>query len=176
MNATTESLDAPQREFFGKYRGQVTDNADPLGRGRLQVKVPQVLGDLAVWAHPCVPYAGPQLGWYTMPEIETGVWIEFEAGDPSHPIWSGFFWNDGDIDSADTDPNIKFFRTKKALLRIDDSSGEIIIENTDGSRITLTSDEIVIKSAIVKQEASGSKTTNLSAASFKVNDGNMEVL
>ena len=107
---------------------------------------------------------------------KAGGWVEFEAGDPSYPIWTGFFWNDGDIDSADTDPSIKFFRTKKALLRIDDSSGEIIIENTDGSTITLTSDEIVIKSATVKQEASGGKSTNLSSASFKANDGNLEVL
>jgi uncharacterized protein involved in type VI secretion and phage assembly len=176
MNATNDSLNMPPREYFGKYRGQVTDNVDPLGNGRLQVRVPQVLGDVTVWAQPCVPYAGPQLGWYTMPEIDTGVWVEFEAGDPSYPIWTGFFWNDGDIDSADTDPNIKFFRTNKALLRIDDSSGEIVIENTDGSTITFTSNEIVIKSATVKQEASGGKKTNLSSASFKVNDGNMEVL
>lgn len=176
MNATSESLNAPTREFYGKYRGQVTDNADPLGKGRLQVRVPQVLGDVTVWAQPCVPYAGPQLGWYSMPEIDTGVWVEFEAGDPSYPIWTGFFWNDGDIDSGDADPNIKFFRTNKTLLRIDDSSGEIVIENTDGSKIVLTSDEIVITSATVKQEASGGKTTNLSSSSFKVNDGNLEVL
>ena len=176
MSATSDSLNMPPRDFFGKYRGQVTDNADPLGNGRLQVRVPQVLGDVSVWAQPCVPYAGPQLGWYTTPEIDTGVWVEFEAGAPSYPIWTGFFWNDGDIDSADTDPSIKFFRTKKALLRIDDSSGEIIFENTDGSTITFTSDEIVIKSATVKQEASGGKSTNLSSASFKANDGNLEVL
>jgi uncharacterized protein involved in type VI secretion and phage assembly len=142
----------------------------------LQVRVPQVLGDVSVWAQPCVPYAGPQLGWYTMPEIDTGVWVEFEAGDPSYPIWTGFFWNEGDIDSADTDPTIKFFRTNTALLRIDDSNGEIVIENTDGSTIKFTTDEIVIKSATVKQEASGGKTTNLSSASLKVNDGNLEVL
>jgi hypothetical protein len=176
MNATSESLNTPSREYFGKYRGQVTDNVDPLKKGRLQVRVPQVLGDVTVWAQPCVPYAGAQLGWYTMPEIDTGVWIEFEAGDPSYPIWTGFFWNDGDIDSADADPSIKFFRTNNVLLRIDDASGVIVIENSGGSKITVTSDEIVIKSATVKQEASGGKQTNLSSASFKVNNGNLEVL
>jgi len=176
MSSANDALNQARREYFGKYRGQVTDNADPLRKGRLKVRVPQVLGTVEVWASPCVPYAGPQLGWYTMPEINTGAWIEFEAGDPSYPIWSGFFWNDGDIDSADADPNIKFFKTNKASVRIDDSSGEVIIKNDSDSTITFTSQEIVIKSAAVKQEASGGKKTNLSATSFKVNDGNLEVL
>ena len=67
--------------YFGKYRGTVANNLDPLGRGRLQVSVPAVLGDVSAWAMPCVPYAGPNLGFYTMPEIGTGIWVEFEAGD-----------------------------------------------------------------------------------------------
>ncbi len=175
----SEPASAPRqdrREYYGKYRGQVTDNADPLSKGRLKVRVPPVLGTVEVWASPCVPYAGPKLGWYTMPEIETGVWVEFEAGDPSYPIWTGFFWNDGDIDSADSDPDVKFFKTKKMTFRIDDANGEIIIKNESDSTITFTSDEIVIKSASVKQQASGGKKTDLSAASFKVNEGNLEVL
>lgn len=176
MSITNDLQNQTSREFFGKYRGQVIDNVDPLRKGRLQVRVPQVLGNVTVWAEPCVPYAGPQLGWYSMPEINTGVWVEFEAGDQSYPIWTGFFWNDGDISSEDSDPNIKFIRTNKVVLRIDDASGEIVIENTSGSSITFTTDEIVIKSAAINQEASGGKKTNLSSASFKVNNGNLEVL
>ena len=176
MSAANDPLSQPRKEFFGKYRGLVTDNVDPLTKGRLKVQVPPVLGTVEVWASPCVPYAGPKLGWYTMPEVNTGVWIEFEAGDPSYPIWAGFFWNDGDIDAADADPGIKFFKTNKVSVRIDDSNGEIVIKNDSDSTITFTSQEIVIKSATVKQEASGSKKTNLSSASFKVNDGNLEVL
>lgn len=176
MSGNGDPMDQARREYFGKYRGQVTDNVDPLTKGRLKVRVPQVLGSVEVWASPCVPYAGPQLGWYSMPEIDTGVWVEFEAGDPSYPIWAGFFWNDGDIDSADADPNIKFFKTKKTSVRIDDSNGEIVIKNDSDSTITFTTSEIVVKSATVKQEASAGKKTELSASSFKVNDGNLEVL
>ena len=162
--------------YFGKYRGTVADNLDPLKRGRLRVIVPAVLGSDQYWALPCVPYAGPQLGFYTMPELGTPVWIEFEAGDPSFPIWSGCFWNDGDIAAADADPKIKFFKTNKFTLRIDDNNGEIIIENDSGSQIKLTGQEILIKSSTVKQEAAGGRKTELSSASFKVNDGSQEVL
>ena len=163
-------------EFYGKYRGRVVDNVDPLKKGRLKVLVPPVLGGIAVWATPCVPYAGPKLGLYAMPEIDTGVWIEFEAGDPSHPIWTGFFWNDGDIDDADADPAIKFFKTRKFTLRIDDNNGEIVIENDCGSQIKITAQDILHKSATVKQEASAGRKTELGVAGFKVNDGSLEVL
>jgi uncharacterized protein involved in type VI secretion and phage assembly len=170
------ALTEPRREFFGKYRGTVVDNADPTKRGRLRVQAPAVLGTVEVWAMPCVPYAGPQLGFYAMPENGTGVWIEFEAGDPSYPIWTGFFWGKDDIDQADADPKIKFFKTKKFTLRIDDGNGEIVIENDSGSQIKLTSNEILHKSSTVKQEAAGGRKTDLSSASFKVNDGSLEVL
>ncbi len=162
--------------FYGKYRGTVTDNDDPLKTGRLRVLVPAVLGNEESWALPCVPYAGDGVGFYAMPELGTSVWVEFEAGEVSYPIWSGCFWNAGGIDPADADPQIKFFRTKKFKLRIDDGNGEIIIENDSGSQIKLTAEEIVIKSSAVKQEAAGGRKTELSAASFRVNNGSMEVL
>lgn len=162
--------------YFGKYRGTVSDNADPLKRGRLQILVPAVLGDVPAWAMPCVPYAGPNLGLYALPEVGTGIWVEFEAGDVSFPIWSGCFWGDGDIDPADADPKIKFFRTSKFILRVDDGTGEVVIKNDSGSEITLTAQEILHKSSTVKQEAAGGRKTELSSASFKVNDGSVEVL
>lgn len=162
--------------YYGKYRGIVIDNADTQKRGRLRVTVPAVLGAVELWAVPCVPYAGPNLGFYAMPEVGTGVWIEFEGGDLGYPIWVGFFWAENDIDQADSDPKIKFLKTNKFKLRIDDGNGEIIIENDSGSQIKLTAQEILHKSSTVKQEAAGGRKTELSAASFKVNDGAAEVL
>ncbi|MFL4470100.1 phage baseplate assembly protein V [Tateyamaria armeniaca] len=176
MNQMADRPGQAQTEFYGKYRGQVVDNTDPQSKGRLLITVPQVLNEVPVWAEPCVPYAGRNIGFYAMPEIGGGVWIEFEAGDPSYPIWTGCFWADGDIPSEDADPSIKFFRMNKATIRIDDSNGEILIENDSGHSITMTTSEITIKSNTVKQEASGSKVTELSASSFKVNNGNLEVL
>ena len=167
---------AQQSHFFGKYRGQVADNDDPLKRGRLRVRVPAVLNEVEVWALPCVPYAGPSLGFYFMPEVGAVVWVEFEAGDTNVPIWSGFMWNDGDVPSADAKPDIKFIRTKKFTLRIDDSNGEIIIENDSGSQIKITAQEILHKSSTVKQEAAGNRKTELSSAGYRVNEVSLEVL
>lgn len=77
-------------KFFGKYRGKVESNEDPLGLGRVQVSVPSVLGEgTRAWAMPCVPYAGAGVGVFLIPPAQANVWVEFEAGDPAFPIWAG---------------------------------------------------------------------------------------
>ena len=79
--------------YYGKYRGVVLNNIDPMQMGRLMVQGPDVTG-LAPgsWAMPCVPIAGLQNGMVALPVIGSGVWIEFEQGNPDHPIWTGCFW------------------------------------------------------------------------------------
>lgn len=79
--------------FLGKYRGLVLNNIDPMQQGRLQVQVPDVAGVIpTTWAMPCVPIAGIQNGMVALPVIGSGVWVEFEQGNPQHPIWVGCFW------------------------------------------------------------------------------------
>jgi uncharacterized protein involved in type VI secretion and phage assembly len=78
---------------LGKYRGTVVNNIDPLQIGRIQVMVSDVSGvALSSWAMPCVPLAGIQNGFFTVPQPGSGVWVEFEHGDPDYPVWSGCFW------------------------------------------------------------------------------------
>jgi uncharacterized protein involved in type VI secretion and phage assembly len=84
---------ADANRFFGKYRGIVLNNVDPLQTGRLMVQVPDVSTILpSTWAMPCLPFAGIQSGFYAVPEIGSQVWIEYEQGDPDYPIWVGCFW------------------------------------------------------------------------------------
>jgi hypothetical protein len=84
------------KPYLGKFRGTVVNNVDPMFRGRLLVQVPDVLGPVpSSWAEPCVPLAGPTgppMGVYMVPPIGAGVWVEFEQGDPNHPIWVGCRW------------------------------------------------------------------------------------
>jgi uncharacterized protein involved in type VI secretion and phage assembly len=81
------------RTFYGKYRGTVVNNVDPMQIGRIQVVVPDVSNVmLSSWAMPCVPVAGIQMGLFTVPTIGAGVWVEFERGDADHPIWVGGYW------------------------------------------------------------------------------------
>lgn len=91
-------MTSPQTDqrYYGKYRGTVITVEDPMRMGRLIAQVPQVLGVLpSTWAMPCVPFAGMQSGAWTIPPIGSGVWMEFEQGDPRYPIWTGGYWGSG---------------------------------------------------------------------------------
>lgn len=127
--------------FYGKYRGTVSDIEDPSKLGRLKATVPEVLGDEATgWAAPCVPYSGDNMGFYSIPEVGTGVWIEFEAGDVTRPIWSGCWWSDGQLpqneQGADTAPPLKIWRTKAGLLlAFDDDAESITLSDQNGSNL-----------------------------------------
>jgi hypothetical protein len=135
-----EMLEVMEGRFFGKYRGLVKDNKDPTGRGRLKVIVPAVMGDEQVWALPCTPYAGNNIGLYVMPEPDTGVWIEFEAGDPSYPIWVGCFWADGQVPKNERGtqaaPSLKIIRSQKGLMvTLDDQQQIITLSDKDGNNM-----------------------------------------
>lgn len=87
------SVPSAPRKFFGKYRGLVIQNVDPLLIGRVLVIVPDVSNIIPTsWAMPCVPIAGIQSGMFAVPTIGAGVWVEFEQGDPDYPIWVGGYW------------------------------------------------------------------------------------
>jgi hypothetical protein len=89
-------------KFFGKYRGKVENNIDPFQQGRLQVSCPAVFGEGSLsWAMPCAPFAGSGVGFFALPPVGANVWVEFEAGDPDYPIWSGCFWNEREAPVSD---------------------------------------------------------------------------
>ena len=68
----------------GVHAGVVLDNTDPLMRRRLLVRVPDVTGE-ALWAMACLPVPGTP----GTPALGDAVWVAFESGDPSRPVWLG---------------------------------------------------------------------------------------
>jgi uncharacterized protein involved in type VI secretion and phage assembly len=71
--------------YPGVYRATVMDNLDPAQSGRLQVQVPDVLGTGGMWAS-----ASTSLGTVSEPPaIGSGVWVQFDGGDPNRPEWTG---------------------------------------------------------------------------------------
>jgi hypothetical protein len=164
-----------QQQYFGKYRGKVVDNQDPAKRGSIQVRVPAVLGEVSVWALPCVPYAGPKVGFYAIPPVDAAVWVEFEGGRLDYPIWSGCFWAEGEIESADADPKVFFFRTPAGFIRMKEADGTIEIETDGGTSIVMSATEIKVDGKTIKNTAGGS-ATELGAAGFDAMNGALKVM
>ena len=147
-----------RKRYYGKYRGLVIDNIDPLQIGRVMAQVPALLGETpSSWAMPCVPAAGIQAGCFIVPPIGSQVWIEFEQGDPDYPIWAGGFWGlVADVPALATAPpaippgqNICLQTTGQNMLLISDSAptpatGGIILKSTTGAMIVVNDTGIYI--------------------------------
>ena len=118
-------LERVKHRFFGKYRGVVTDvDATTM---RIKASVPSVLPNISTgWCTACVPYAGPQVGFVMLPEVGTGVWIEFEGGDVSFPIWTGCYWRTDEVPKA-ASATVKTIVTKAGSIALDDDAGSITL-------------------------------------------------
>jgi hypothetical protein len=165
--ALIDVLDRLRNRFFGKYRGVVTDiDEDNL---RIKATVPAVLADQPTgWCRACVPYAGIGSGFAFLPEIGAGVWIEFEGGDVSYPIWAGCFWHDGEQPPEAT-AVVKAIVTRSGhSILLDDDGVTITISDQNDNTVTLGPDGITLQR--------GANSIAIGDAEVNVNDGALEVM
>lgn len=163
-------------QFFGKYRGKVENNLDPLMMGRVQVSVPAVLGGGTLsWAMPCVPYAGSGVGFFAVPPVGANVWVEFEGGNPDAPILAGCFWGVGEVPASPAVPQVKVWKTDAITLQLSDLPG------AGGFTLEVRPPAVPTPLKIVC-DATGIELSNAAAkvkltpASVSVNDGALEVI
>ena len=175
---TSSNTAAAQTGFYGKYRGTVVNNIDPLQIGRIQAIVPDV-GSLvpSTWAMPCVPVAGPNMGFFALPMIGSGVWIEFERGDPDHPIWVGCYWGmaaELPLMSHIVPPVVPGITLQTPLkngMVISDTpgpTGGILMQTTTGAMISVSDVGIIIsngKGAMINMVG---PTTDINAAALTI--------
>lgn len=166
-------------KYYGKYRGTVLDNIDPMQIGRLMVQIPDVSNILpSTWAMPCFPFAGIQCGSYALPPIGTGVWIEFEQGDSDYPIWVGGFW--GSVSEVPalalaTPPGLQSIvlqTTGQNTLMISDTpgpTGGILLKTSSGAMISISDVGITITNG---QGA----TIMMTGPSVTINEGALQVI
>ncbi|WP_404558428.1 phage baseplate assembly protein V [Bradyrhizobium niftali] len=160
-------VDRLRNRFFGKYRGVVTDvDASTF---RIKAKVPAVLaGQPSGWARACVPFAGDGFGFAFLPEVGSGVWVEFEGGDVSYPIWVGGFWHDGEAPPDATD-TVKAIVTKSnQKILIDQDGGSITITDDNNNTVTLDSSGMTL--------SRGGQQIQISDSEVNVNQGALEVM
>jgi uncharacterized protein involved in type VI secretion and phage assembly len=152
---TTSSSQSETKKFYGKYRGTVINNVDPLMMGRINVMVPDVSNVIpSTWAMPCLPVGGIQNGMFSVPPIGAGVWVEFEQGDPDYPIWTGcFYGTPAEVPTLariapPLIPAITFQTTLQNGLIISDTpgpTGGILLKSTTGAALIVNDTGIYIQ-------------------------------
>lgn len=163
-------------QFFGKYRGQVENNIDPMMLGRVQVSVPAVLGSGSLsWAMPCSPYGGNGVGFFAIPPNGANVWVEFEAGDPDYPIWSGCFWGTGEVPAQPALPFVKVLKTDTMTLKLDDTPGAGGFTLEVNPPVAPGQITVVCNVSGVEISVGAAKIT-MTPASVSINNGALEVI
>lgn len=171
---------AIDQKRFGKYRGFVTNNSDPEKRGRVKLRIPSVMGDQeSDWALPCLPFGGlADQGFFTIPQVDAQVWVEFEEGDPQRPIWTGTFWqqeSDVPAEAALDQPTTRLLKTSSGhILQFDDEDGKEKIRLHHQSEAEITFDE---KGSIAITDSNGAVLTlNADSNEITVTDANGNAL
>lgn len=155
--------------YYGKYRGIVTENDDPQKQGRLKVKIPKLFGDEELeWAYPCIQFASSGFGMCFIPKIDDLVWVEFECGEVSCPVWTGMWWiKDGlpkeytldkqliktlsghtmEFSGKENEVYYRISDTSGQKIEVDSTNQKIVIKDVSGQNITIDTKNQIIQLA-----------------------------
>jgi len=141
-----ELIEWRNEHHFGKYRGIVDSVEEGDDLGFIAVKVPELFGrdHLVEHVRACSPFAGNKHGLVVIPEPGDAVWVEFEAGKPSLPIWTGFWWADGHLPEPKGKLVRSFITTKGHKLLLDDDADEVKLIHSAGPSLVMTGDDVTI--------------------------------
>lgn len=166
---------APRR-YYGKYRGKVENNVDPMMLGRVQVSVPRVLGESTLaWAMPCVPYAGSGVGIFAVPPTGAHVWVEFEAGEIDKAILAGCFWGMGEVPASPAVAQMKVWKTDGITVELSDVPGAGGLTIKVGAPAVPVPITFSCTASGIELSIGASKVL-LSATSVSINNGALEVI
>jgi uncharacterized protein involved in type VI secretion and phage assembly len=147
-----KQLDRTQSEqkFLGNYRGVVEADNDPYNSGRVRIRVFGVFDDILTenlpWAIMSDPFMGGISGWggFIVPDVGSHVWVFFEAGDPTQPVYfagaPAVPHGPPEATENGTYPRNKVIRTSVGhVIEIDDSEGanRIRVHHSSGTDVLI---------------------------------------
>lgn len=100
--------------LYGVYEGILHSTVDPQRKGRVQVRIPHIIGerdtDYTVWCNVSTPTGGEDAGCMITPEKKDNVicLVQFMSGDINKPVVTGFI-NAGNPQDPDTPKESKEF-------------------------------------------------------------------
>jgi type VI secretion system secreted protein VgrG len=120
--------------------GEVTDNNDPQGLGRIRVQFPwqkYANGESTPWIRMTNPHSGSGKGMYFIPEIGEEVLVTFENRNAEKPVVLGTMYN-GKQKSGFATPNndFKVTQTRTGIkIVMNDASKSMLLEDPSGNKV-----------------------------------------
>lgn len=150
MSAQPRSRTADNR-FYGTFEGIVTRTDDPEGEGRVKVTYPWFNKKMeSEWAPVMQFFAGPGHGSFFVPVEGSLVLCSCRHGDLRKPVIVGGLYNGEDKPNSDHVRRREIASENGHRLAMYDSKGDskgaIVLEDSSGCKITLSSTgHVVIK-------------------------------
>ena len=115
--------------YYSRYRGVVVDNDDPYSMNRLKVAIPDIHGGIILWAEPVGQHGSVDTGFkYLTPKVQDLVWVSFENGNPSKPLWEYLGWGLKEVPQELAKPNSLGIVTPNGnKLLLDEDDGQLTI-------------------------------------------------
>lgn len=165
--------------YYGIYRGTVESVEEGDNLGIISVKIPDVFGPTHTVSRvrPCSPFAGDKHGFVAIPEPGDGVWIQFEAGKTSLPVWIGFWWASGEIPDPKGKLVRSFITTKGHKFVLDDDADEITLLHSGGAEMKMTGSDVTITigNASIEMSSSEIKLAVGPTASLKITSSEITI-
>ena len=141
-------MESMQR-FYSLYVAIVADNNDPEKLGRIKISIPEMTAGqvLNKWITPQVAFGGNNNGFVAIPNVGENVWVTFRCGDPRFPIYIGSFWTKDQFpeEALEDYPNTLLIKSKQGhYIKINDTTGEISVNQSNGNTVNISEDEINI--------------------------------
>ncbi len=137
----------PLDKWGGVVPAIVTNTDDPKDVGRVKVKYPWMSDDAeSFWARVINPGAGPEAGFFCIPDVGDEVIVAFEHGDFNEPYVLGGVWNgknkitgSGASGSAGERPLVRSWtsRTGHEIGMFDNADNKIEVKTAGGHNILL---------------------------------------
>jgi len=198
LQGQPSEVDQTRPRIGGVTLGVVTNTDDPLGLGRIKVKLPWLSDTVeSAWARIAVPWAGQGMGSYFLPETDDEVMVSFRHGDLRHAYIVGFLWSAGARPPEETPrAGRRELRSKSGhKLQFDDLAGtervalrskgghQVLLDDTSGGakltiadsagKLSITLD--VSRGAISIEAARGDITLRAPAGKISLQAGTVEI-
>mgnify|MGYP003380872828 CR=1 FL=1 len=141
----------PLDRYPSVVTGVVTNTEDPKKWGRVKVKYAWMSeDDESDWARVVGVGAGPDAGYFIIPEVDDEVVVAFGYGDFGQPIVIGGLWHgkaapppEGIGAASGEKPQVRTWHSRKGhkIIFYDDSANKVQIETAGGLQIVLDDTE-----------------------------------
>jgi len=140
-----------RQPFCPIVMGIVVDNKDPEKMGRVKVQVPSILGvqdeSQCLWAMPSMLFEGQQF----IPRVKDPVWIMFQGGDLSKPVYVGTWYRKDVMPDPEALHNRHYLYYRKLKdntehkFYVEPEKHEVFLETTKKFRLHFKEKEILLQ-------------------------------